>query len=371
MVVVPMQRGVAEHDVDRPVRRPRRKIGVDPFMLRPACGRRSRHRQHLDRIVDPDDARLRPARRKNLRDIPGAATQIDHGLRRVDRQARDQVERGSQPLARVLEVLRRIPAHRRLLLLPRARRGGDSTLGGRQSRRRRWPALTCRCRTREKIAPSRSSAVNSPVIAASAVCAAAQILGQQLERRPRRRPRVVPPPRVARPHRAMRRDAARARGMSPPCPRAFRRARGFPAAAARRPHPSSRRERHGAPHDAGSPPRSGTARTSTFGTSPGRSILLWTTSRGSAPGIWARIAASSSAIPPPALASTSTSARSARATAAQVRSMPSVSMGSSVGRSPAVSTIVSGMPRISICDCTASRVVPAIGVTIATASPAS
>ncbi len=54
-----------------------------------------------------------------------------------------------------------------------------------------------------------------------------------------------------------------------------------------------------------------------------------------------------------------------------VRSMPSVSIGSSVGRSPAVSTIVSGMPWISICACTASRVVPAIGVTIATSSPAS
>ena len=34
-----------------------------------------------------------------------------------------------------------------------------------------------------------------------------------------------------------------------------------------------------------------------------------------------------------------------------------------------MSTIVSGMPWISICDGTASRVVPAIGVTIATASP--
>ena len=52
------------------------------------------------------------------------------------------------------------------------------------------------------------------------------------------------------------------------------------------------------------------------------------------PGSCARIAASASAMPPPAAASTSTSARSARATAAHVRSMPSVSIGSSVGRKP-------------------------------------
>ena len=50
--------------------------------------------------------------------------------------------------------------------------------------------------------------------------------------------------------------------------------------------------------------------------------------------------------------------------------MPSVSIGSSVGRKPAVSITVSGMPRISIARSTVSRVVPGIGVTIATSSPA-
>ena len=67
-------------------------------------------------------------------------------------------------------------------------------------------------------------------------------------------------------------------------------------------------------------------------------------------------------------ASTSSSARSARSIAAHVRAMPSRSTSSAVSRRPAVSTIVSGMPAISICRSTVSRVVPGIGVTIAASS---
>ncbi len=66
-----------------------------------------------------------------------------------------------------------------------------------------------------------------------------------------------------------------------------------------------------------------------------------------------------------------TSATFARATAAQVRSMPSASIGSSVG---AQSRGVDHRERYAVdldLARTASRVVPGIGVTMATSSPAS
>ncbi len=101
---------------------------------------------------------------------------------------------------------------------------------------------------------------------------------------------------------------------------------------------------------------------------PARSILLWTTTRTSFSGRLATI--DSSAAVTPLRASTSSSSTSARSISLQVRAMPMRSTSSSVSRSPAVSTTTIGTPSIWMPWRTASRVVPAIGVTMASSSPA-
>ena len=53
------------------------------------------------------------------------------------------------------------------------------------------------------------------------------------------------------------------------------------------------------------------------------------------------------------------------------RSMPMRSTSSLLWRSPAVSSTCSGTPSIWIVCCTTSRVVPAMGVTMASSAPAS
>ena len=121
--------------------------------------------------------------------------------------------------------------------------------------------------------------------------------------------------------------------------------------------------------------------------SPARSILLTTVSRAAPAGARASISANSarpSARPRLRLGlrvRTDRRARSSRRpgapprprapTSAQVRSMPMRSIGSSVSRSPAVSMMFSGTPSMAIACVTRSRVVPAIGVTMATSAPAS
>ena len=168
----------------------------------------------------------------------------------------------------------------------------------RPSRRRR-PGRHFPMQKREKIAPSRSSA--------------RELAGDRRERRvrlaqtPRRSSSSggFAPARGARRRRQMlgrvaqRPSAARARETCLPCPRARRPAPASPAAAARRPPRSSPTGRLGA-RRAASPRRSRRLRSSTRGAGPARSILLCTTSRGSAAGSCARIAASASAMPPPA-----------------------------------------------------------------------
>jgi hypothetical protein len=83
----------------------------------------------------------------------------------------------------------------------------------------------------------------------------------------------------------------------------------------------------------------------------------------------ARISRSASVTP--VRASTSSSTTSARSISCQLRSMPIFSTSSSVSRRPAVSMMCSGIPSIWMVERRASRVVPAIGVTMARSSPAS
>ena len=70
-------------------------------------------------------------------------------------------------------------------------------------------------------------------------------------------------------------------------------------------------------------------------------------------------------------ASSTTMARSARASSLRARRMPSRSIVSPPSRRPAVSTSVNSMPSIRTTSCSRSRVVPAMSVTIARSLPAS
>ena len=219
--------------------------------------------------------------------------------------------------------------------------------------------------------PSRSSAVNSPVIVASAACAARKLLGEELERRLRRGEVRCGRGQMLAAARAAPRDAARARGTSPPCPRARRRCPESPAAAARCPRRSSPTGRRGV-RPAPRPCRL-QARCASRPAGPRRRDRSCCERRAAG--------ASPAARPgwphPRRRCRRRRRRRPARARDRPARSpptcarCPSVSTGSSVGRRPAVSTMVSGMPWISTWERTASRVVPAIGVTIATSSPAS
>ena len=178
---------------------------------------------------------------------------------------------------------------------------------------------------REKIAPSRSSAVNSPVIADERGLRAAQFLGEELERGGRRV--------------EMMRGGGEARlGLAQRDEMALAREEGaFHVLVRARLRedfvlqeidagPGLGRQEHVPPRG-----RAFLAAHLDPGELPARSILLWTTMRGSAAGSASRMAASAAAGGAASRASTITSARSACATAAQVRSMPSVSIGSSVG----------------------------------------
>ena len=212
---------------------------------------------------------------------------------------------------------------------------------------------------REKITPSRSSAVNSPVIADSARCASASSSansssgGDRASRWSQRARQML----VGAPQRdevALARDEAVLAGRLHTRAREHLRLRARPRL--RRSAPRSRharRRRAARSAKAGPRDRSCCAR---------RAAAL---RREAARAARDRRRAARCDC---ARASTSSSVRSARAIAACVRSTPMRSTGSSVSRSPAVSTIVSGMPPISTGRSTGSRVVPAMAVTIAASS---
>ena len=226
--------------------------------------------------------------------------------------------------------------------------------------------VTCRCRTAPKITPSRSSAENSPVIAASACCAsrsssAKSSIGGGAAA-------TWPPPRA--------RCAAASRSAATCRSRARYASSVALVGADDREDLALERASTPSPvfadsHTCGAAAPS-SVRASACGAIAARSALLCTTTRGSAAGRRARIARSAAGSAcAAARASTISTTRSARSTAAHVRSMPMRSTASSVSRRPAVSTTVSGMPAISITRSTGSRVVPGIGVTIAASSRAS
>ena len=226
---------------------------------------------------------------------------------------------------------------------------------------------------REKMTPSRSSAVNSPVIAAERGLRLAQFLGEELERRRRRArwraaasrcaravaQRLEVP--LAREEHAFHVLAARRRAASTCCRRAS-----TPAPVLRRQPDVARGRARRSPDGAAS--RSDAGRIVRAGRSCcGRRCAA------APPAAARRSPRPPRRAPSPASrASTTTSARSARShrrpTCARCRASRSDRRSA---RKPAVSITVSGMPSISIWLATVSRVVPAIGVTIATSSPAS
>ena len=243
---------------------------------------------------------------------------------------------------------------------------------GRRNQRRGRPAVHLPMQKREKMTPSRSSDENSPVIVASAACAsrkssaksssggraaarccaaareASLRLAQGAEMALAGKERPLHVFAARRPPRALRAAARRPR--RPSLPKARR------GVACDR-HPRRRRD------DCTSPFR---ARRDEIGlvVNDDTRQAPWAIARGSRRPRRAMRRPRRARRPPPA------QDRRA-ATAVHVRSMPIVSIGSSVARSPAVSTIVSGMPRdLDLRARPVSRVVPAIGVTIATSSPA-
>ena len=118
VVVEPMQGGVAEYEIDARGRcggGPRSKIGRSPFDIRAARARLARLREHVRRIVDAGEMRVRPTFRENPRDVAGAAAEIHDVSRRGKIDARHEIERRTQAFARVLEILAGFPTHFRLL----------------------------------------------------------------------------------------------------------------------------------------------------------------------------------------------------------------------------------------------------------------
>src|SRR5207249_3220501 len=92
------------------------------------------------RLVDPGDARVRPARPEELRDVASPGAQIVDLCWIFDVDAVQQIDGRSQPLAGELEVLRRIPGcHSWTSLRARARCAAPNRGAPDASRRR--PAL--------------------------------------------------------------------------------------------------------------------------------------------------------------------------------------------------------------------------------------
>src|SRR5690348_7473367 len=100
---------------------------------------------------------------------------------------------------------------------------------------------------------------------------------------------------------------------------------------------------------------------------PSRSILLMTTIRFAEGGVPSNRAAFAIAV----VRSTTRKTRSARASSARARRMPSLSTTSADSRKPAVSARVNSTPSSTIDSRSTSRVVPGISVTIARSLPAS
>ena len=171
-----------------------------------------------------------------------------------------------------------------------------------------------------KITPSRSSAVNSPVIAASACCAPRSSSAKSSSGGGAACEMRAAASRCVAARRAARAGGARARGTCPPCPRARRRPRAWPRASSSTPAPVLRRKPHvvrAAPSIAERLRRR----------SPARSILLWTTMRAQRRR-QSREDRGVGGVDRGSRASVTISARSARAIAAHVRSMPMRSIGS-------------------------------------------
>ena len=97
-------------------RRPSARDRPPPFDAKRAGTVARALREHRRRIVDADDPRIGPALGENPRDVAGAAAEVDDRSRRCRADARHEIERRAQPLARVLEILRRVPRSLSLLL---------------------------------------------------------------------------------------------------------------------------------------------------------------------------------------------------------------------------------------------------------------
>ena len=202
----------------------------------------------------------------------------------------------------------------------------DATMAIRAPQRRAYLPM----QKREKISPSRSSAENSPVIAASAFCAsrnssAKSSSGGGMARRGAPQQRPDEPPRRAAPPRG-----ARARGKRPRSRSRRRRARASPPRAGRRRRRSAPTAIHACARD---PPSSRCSTRAGHAGEIGLVVHDDVRQRRRKPGEQRAIGGVSSASAA-ARASTISSARSARSIAAHVRSMPSRSTSSAVSRKP-------------------------------------
>src|SRR5881296_1141250 len=137
VVAEPVERGIRVDDVGRAWRPPRRQISPLPGDRRSCDGGLG---EHLRRLVDSRDARVRPARPEELRDVASPGAKIVDLYRIFDVDAVQQIDGRSQPVPGELEVLRRIPGcHSWTSLRARARCAAPSRGAPDASRRR--PAL--------------------------------------------------------------------------------------------------------------------------------------------------------------------------------------------------------------------------------------
>ena len=101
VIAQPVQRGIAVDEIDRRGAAPTRARSASIHaMPRVTAGRRARLREHLRRIVDADDARVRPALARAARvTLPAPQPRSTIAARRLERDARQQIERRAQALA--------------------------------------------------------------------------------------------------------------------------------------------------------------------------------------------------------------------------------------------------------------------------------
>ncbi len=109
VAVEPLQRRVRVEDVDRLARVPFGDVGLDPGVR---MRRRAGAVQHLRRVVDAGDPRLRPALAQQPGDVARPAAEIHDQSRRWRGNTGQQLRRRPQPVVLEGEILVRIPLHR-------------------------------------------------------------------------------------------------------------------------------------------------------------------------------------------------------------------------------------------------------------------